>query len=175
VKKFQTRSEKETRNLAERLIVEQLELAEGKPLVIGLNGDLGTGKTIFTKAIAEFLEIDDIVTSPTYTYGREYPLVRKNQSGVLHHLDLYRVDNKQIFSALDWENLLKPGNIVIIEWWSQVVEFADFKPNLIVNLEQSEENDDFREITVVENENQTWSDEEIKNIYKEVAEVIENK
>ena len=93
-------------------LVQQLgiELISGD--IIALIGDLGGGKTWFTKGVAIGLEIDpnDIV-SPTFTLVNEY---RGRQQ--IFHIDLYRLKNKIEILALDLEDYFSREGIVIIEW-----------------------------------------------------------
>ena len=79
---------------------------------IALVGDLGGGKTWFTKGIATGLEInpDDIV-SPTFTLINEY-----HGRHQLFHIDLYRLNNAAEIAALDVEDYFAEGGIVVIEW-----------------------------------------------------------
>lgn len=82
-------------------------------LVVGLSGDLGTGKTQLTKGIARGLGITDKILSPTFALVNEY------RSGRLpfFHLDLYRLDTReQIIAAGLEEYLLKPEGVAIVEW-----------------------------------------------------------
>jgi len=80
--------------------------------IIALIGDLGGGKTWFTKGVAIGLKIDpnDIV-SPTFTLVNEYQ--GKNQ---IFHIDLYRLKNKTEILALDLEDYFSREGIVVIEW-----------------------------------------------------------
>ena len=61
-------------------------------MVIGLDGVLGAGKTIFTKGVAEFLQIEETITSPTYSYIEEYDYVRHEITGKLYHIDLWKIE-----------------------------------------------------------------------------------
>src|SRR3954469_1164643 len=82
-------------------------------LVIGLSGDLGTGKTQLTKGIARGLGITDKILSPTFALVNEYRTGRLP----MFHLDLYRLDTReQIVSAGLEEYLTKPGGISVVEW-----------------------------------------------------------
>ena len=87
-----------------------IELISGD--IIALIGDLGGGKTWFTKGIAIGLEINpnDIV-SPTFTLVNEY---RDRQQ--MFHIDLYRLKNKSEMLALDLEDYFSREGIVVIEW-----------------------------------------------------------
>lgn len=82
-------------------------------LVIGLSGDLGTGKTQLTKGIARGLGITDKILSPTFALVNEY------RSGRLpmFHLDLYRLDRReQIVGAGLEDYLTKPCGVTVVEW-----------------------------------------------------------
>ena len=80
--------------------------------IIALIGDLGGGKTWFTKGVAIGLEIDPYyIVSPTFTLVNEY-LGRQQ----LFHIDLYRIKNKTEILALDLEDYFSREGIVVIEW-----------------------------------------------------------
>ena len=105
----------------------------GNALVVGLYGDLGSGKTTFTQAVAKMFNITDDVTSPTYViekiYDINHPSQIKNQfDGAsnnfkkLIHIDAYRLDSAKELSVLDWDKTLSdPRNIIFIEWPERVV------------------------------------------------------
>ena len=82
--------------------------------IIYLYGDLGSGKTTFTKAFVEALGIEKFhVKSPTYTYIREYKLKDRN----IYHIDLYRIAEIDELLFQEIEELTEnPNNILIIEW-----------------------------------------------------------
>ena len=82
---FISRSEAETEAFAEKMAK---ELPPGS--VLTLDGDLGAGKTVFSRGFARGLGITEPVSSPTYTIIQEYPL---ENGGMLFHLDLYRIAN----------------------------------------------------------------------------------
>lgn len=86
--------------------------------VILLHGELGSGKTTFTKAIAEELKVQDVVTSPTFVTTYEYKTHNTNYPfTILHHFDLYNIENIQELNLFDLPKLLKnPNNLLIIEW-----------------------------------------------------------
>jgi tRNA threonylcarbamoyladenosine biosynthesis protein TsaE len=88
-------------------------------LVIGLSGDLGTGKTQLTKGIARGLGITDKILSPTFALVNEY------RSGRLpfFHLDLYRLDTReQIVAAGLEEYLTAPKGVAVVEWMERWAE-----------------------------------------------------
>ena len=82
--------------------------------IILLYGDLGSGKTHFTKGLAEAFKIEKFsIKSPTYTYVRQYPLDDQN----LYHIDLYRLEGEDPLLAEEiMEFAENPKNIIIIEW-----------------------------------------------------------
>jgi len=87
-----------------------MQLIDGD--IVALVGDLGGGKTWFTKGVATGLEIGpDYVVSPTFTLVNEYK--GRHQ---LFHIDLYRLKNKAEIMALDLEDYLSGEGIVVIEW-----------------------------------------------------------
>jgi tRNA threonylcarbamoyladenosine biosynthesis protein TsaE len=102
--KLTTRSEEETMEVAQNIESEKFP-----NMIICLEGDLGSGKTVFTKGLAQALGIDEIITSPTFNiikeYGGEMPLF---------HMDLYRLNGNPDELGLD-EYFNKNG-IVVIEW-----------------------------------------------------------
>ena len=80
--------------------------------VIGLDGDLGSGKTQLVKGIAKGLSIAETITSPTYTLASEYEGSHK-----LDHLDFYRLENDCQILASGLEPYFKPEGVAVIEWF----------------------------------------------------------
>ena len=102
--KIATYNEQETIELAENIASERFS-----NMIICLEGDLGSGKTIFTKGIANALGIDEPITSPTYTIIKEY----KGEMP-LFHMDVYRV--KGSVDELGLDEYFEKKGIVVIEW-----------------------------------------------------------
>lgn len=95
--------------------------------VVGLSGDLGSGKTAFTKCVASALGISDVVTSPTFILEKVYIIPRGSLVGErftkLIHIDAYRLHSASEMRALDWEALLADEhNLILLEWPEQVKE-----------------------------------------------------
>ena len=97
-------SEQDTIDLAQNFESEKF-----KNMVICLDGDLGSGKTVFTKGFAHALEVDESVTSPTFNIIKEYT----SGEMPLYHMDVYRLDGK--VEDLGLEEYYKKGGICIIE------------------------------------------------------------
>lgn len=85
--------------------------------VLVLGGDLGAGKTTFTKSFGAGLGVSEPITSPTFTLAQRYDTGRL----LLHHLDVYRLD--QIDEAIDLAlpELLESGGVVVIEWGDKIL------------------------------------------------------
>lgn len=103
--KITTRNELETIELAQNFESEKFP-----NMIICLNGELGSGKTIFTKGIANALGIDETITSPTFTIIKEYA----NGELPLYHMDVYRLNGST--DGIGIEEYFNKGGVVIIEW-----------------------------------------------------------
>ena len=86
--------------------------------VVALTGDLGTGKTTLTKAIAEGLGISDTITSPTFTIVKEY------RGGRLppYHFDVYRVSDEDELFELGYEEYFYGDGVSVVEWADLIEE-----------------------------------------------------
>jgi tRNA threonylcarbamoyladenosine biosynthesis protein TsaE len=101
--------------------------------IIILNGELGAGKTEFTKGIAKALNIEKNITSPTFTILKSY--ISKNKN--LHHFDCYRfVDKIDInLKSLGIEELVDDNNnLIVLEWANGSKFLKQYKP-LLINIE----------------------------------------
>ena len=102
--KITTRNEIETIELAQNFESEKFP-----NMIICLDGELGSGKTIFTKGIANALGIDESITSPTYTIIKEY-----DGELPLYHMDVYRLDGNT--DGVGIEEYFTKNGVVVIEW-----------------------------------------------------------
>jgi len=125
-------SEQETKDIAKRLLLKNWDNLKNHGLVIGLDGALGSGKTIFTKGVAEFLQIQDIITSPTYIYLEEYGFERHEVTGHLYHLDVWKIETEADFHQLEIQTLFGKKTVIVIEWFNQI------KPWIIPMIENSQ-------------------------------------
>ena len=103
--KFISNDEIETIELAQNIESEKFE-----NMIICLDGELGSGKTVFTKGIANALGIEESITSPTFTIIKEY----LNGEMPLYHMDVYRLDGNT--EGVGIEEYFTKGGVVIIEW-----------------------------------------------------------
>jgi tRNA threonylcarbamoyladenosine biosynthesis protein TsaE len=84
--------------------------------VIAYRGDLGAGKTAFTRGLARGLGVKESVTSPTYTIVNEY----LGGSAPLFHFDMYRLGSEDELFDIGWEDYLERGGICAVEWSENV-------------------------------------------------------
>jgi hydrolase, P-loop family len=132
---FITKSYKDTMKLGKAL---------GKSLkagdIVAFTGTLAAGKTCFTKGVALALQIEEEVTSPTFTIVSEY-------SGTmpLYHFDLYRLTSYNDFSDMGGEEYLYGDGICVIEWSEKILEDLP-KSTIVVDIQIKGEA--LREITI---------------------------
>ena len=109
--KITTHNEMETIELAQNFESEKFP-----NMVICLNGELGSGKTMFTKGIANALGINEVITSPTFTIIKEY-----DGELPLYHMDVYRLDGK--VDGIGLEEYYTKGGVVVIEWADTIKDY----------------------------------------------------
>ncbi len=135
--KVTTYSEEETIELAQNIESEKFP-----NMVICLQGDLGSGKTLFTKGFAKALEVKEEITSPTFNIIKEYT------SGELplYHMDVYRLDGK--VDDLGIEEYYTRGGITIIEWADMIPDYLP-ENRLDIKIKNSSEVEDKRTIILI--------------------------
>jgi tRNA threonylcarbamoyl adenosine modification protein YjeE len=153
-----SKSEKETEKIAEFLLNKTLHPSgtsldrEAKPIVFSLTGDLGCGKTVFSRKIGHLLGVEEKITSPTFIIYNEYELDirssivdhRKNINKFLH-FDLYRISTDYEFREIKFLELFTPNSVSCIEWPENMgeenFEWLKKNTNLIsINFEYIDEN-----------------------------------
>jgi len=115
--------------------------------IITLNGDLGTGKTEFTKGIAAGLDINDYIVSPTFTILNEYEGRLK-----LNHFDVYRVYDPMEIKSIGFDEYIFGDGVSVIEW-SDLIE--DIIPDNIIDVRLYKDLSkglDYRKITIENSE-----------------------
>ena len=133
---YRTQSAAETEALGQKL-AQKLRGGE----VIAFTGDLGAGKTAFTRGLARGLGITDRVTSPTFTIVNEYEGGRLP----LFHFDMYRLSSSDELYDIGWEDYLARGGVCAVEW-SEIVEDALESDAIRVDIKN--DGDDCRSITI---------------------------
>lgn len=110
-KPFVTTSSKQTRKMGE-ILAKELKGGE----IICLSGELGSGKTTFAQGVLKGLRAKGPYTSPTFVVMKHYKAGRRN----IYHIDVYRVESKDILD-LGWEEIIAgKNNIVIVEWAERI-------------------------------------------------------
>ena len=137
--KIKSYSEYDTIELAQNIESEKF-----KNMVICLEGDLGSGKTIFTKGFAAGLGITEPVTSPTFTILQEYEEGRIP----LYHFDVYRIADVEEMDELGYEGYFYGDGVCLIEWASLIEEILPADCSSILIEKDLEKGFDYRIITV---------------------------
>ena len=125
-------------------IAEKYASGVKSPMVISLIGDLGAGKTTFTKGFAKGFGVKQTVTSPTFTIMNEY----EGSQMPLYHFDMYRLSSKEEAINCGFEeyfDLSKLKGVVIVEWASNT---EGLLPTLHVEIELKKLDDNKREIII---------------------------
>lgn len=143
MKVIETFSESETFEIGKKMGEQAV-----KGMIICLNGDLGVGKTVFTKGFACGLGIDETVNSPTFTIVQEYAEGRLP----LYHFDVYRIGDISEMDEIGYEDYFFGDGVCFIEWAAIIKQIL---PENIINItieKNLEKGFDYRKITVEENQ-----------------------
>ena len=128
---FHSKSREDTMAFA----VEYAKSLRGGDVVL-LDGDMGAGKTVFTKGVARGLGIEEEVTSPTYAYMNDY-------DGRLFHYDCYRIESVEQAERLGLADYFDMGGICIVEWAQNI---APLLPRSVKTVTIRKLNENEREI-----------------------------
>lgn len=122
---FISKSVEETKSFAKDFLKKIAQPVAGGAIVVGLYGNLGSGKTTFTQCVAEVLGVSDHITSPTFVIMKTYnlQLTTNNRYKSLIHVDAYRLKGGEELRKLGFEKLLAdPTNLILIEWADLVAD-----------------------------------------------------
>ncbi|MDD5867585.1 tRNA (adenosine(37)-N6)-threonylcarbamoyltransferase complex ATPase subunit type 1 TsaE [Lachnospiraceae bacterium YH-ros2228] len=136
---FESRSAEETRALGKKM-GEEAKASD----VIALTGDLGVGKTVFTKGIAEGLGITEPVSSPTFTILQEYRSGRLP----LYHFDVYRIGDPEEMDEVGFDDYVYGDGLCLIEWAELISDLMPEHYRQITIEKDLEKGFDYRRITV---------------------------
>lgn len=108
--------------------------------VIGLKGNLGTGKTQFVKGVAEYFKVNEIVNSPTFLIVNEYVSNIGSNSGLkIFHFDLYRINSPDELNTIGFDEYINDENSISLIEWSDLAEKYLNKHLKTVTFEYGEE------------------------------------
>lgn len=138
---YETYSPEETRELGRKI---GAEAAPGS--VYTLVGDLGVGKTVFTQGIAEGLEIEEPICSPTFTIVQVYEEGRMP----FYHFDVYRIGDIEEMDEIGYEDYFYGEGVCMIEWANLIEEILPEHRWDITIEKDLEKGFDYRKITIKE-------------------------
>lgn len=142
IENFISNSEDETIDIAYQFTKRLLKEKKDYYLIL-LDGELGAGKTHFTKGIAKALGITQIIKSPSYNYVNEYILGKQK----MYHFDAWRIQDKKELEELNFISWIKNSNIIVVEWptvlinlVSEIFEFLSYVLIEIVVVDENSRN-----------------------------------
>ena len=133
---FLSNSALETENLA-RKFASKLKGNE----VIAFYGDLGAGKTAFTRGVADFFGLKDEVSSPTFALVNEY----SSEKTKIYHFDMYRINTFEDLESTGFFDYLGRG-IILVEWSENIKEYL---PENLIEIKISKTGESSREIEII--------------------------
>ena len=136
---YETGSPEETFELGRKLGIEAVP-----GMIICLNGDLGTGKTVFTQGFAAGLVIDEPVCSPTFTIVQVYEEGRLP----LYHFDVYRIGDPEEMEEIGYEDYFFGEGVCLIEWSELIEELIPEDAASVLIEKDLSRGTDYRRITV---------------------------
>ncbi len=137
--RFESYKEEDTFNIGKDIA---LKIKPGD--IVCLDGDLGVGKTVFTKGFAIGLEIEECITSPTFTIVQEYEEGRVP----LYHFDVYRIADPEEMYEIGFEEYINGDGVCLIEWATMI---EDILPRELIKINIRKDlakGVDYREILV---------------------------
>ena len=148
---FVSHNEIETKKIA-NILASKLEIGD----IIVLSGDLGSGKTKFTEGFLSYWDLDDEISSPTFTIVNEH---RKEDTNI-YHLDIYRLEDMGEFYAIGGTEYFTNG-ICVIEW-GELIEDILPQNYIKISFSKDDDNDSIRYL------NFKAYGERLQNVLKEI-------
>ena len=148
---FVSHNEIETKKIA-NILASKLEIGD----IIVLSGDLGSGKTKFTEGFLSYWDLDDEISSPTFTIVNEH----KKEDTNIYHLDIYRLEDMGEFYAIGGIEYFTNG-ICVIEW-GELIEDILPQNYIKISFSKDDDNDSIRYL------NFKAYGERLQNVLKEI-------
>ena len=111
--------------------------------IVVLTGELGSGKTKFVQGVLKHFNMEDEISSPTFTIVNEYTSDKTN----VYHFDVYRLEDSDEFYAMGGEEYFSKG-ICLIEWGEMIEDILP-KPYIKIIFSKDEENSDYRKLEIL--------------------------
>lgn len=118
-----THDEIETQELGKKVIQKYKNILSYKAIVICLEGELGAGKTQFSKGVAKGLGVKAPIVSPTFTLSRNYPFEGEGKMLEFVHIDTWRMFDAGELEMLGFQNSIDNCHVIVIEWANKMLEF----------------------------------------------------
>lgn len=125
--RLKTKNEMETMDFAANF-AQSLKGGE----ILALSGDLGSGKTTFTKGLAEALKVEETITSPTFVVLKNYPAKIQDRKIVFVHVDAYRAETIEDIKSVGIEDYLGQADVVMVVEWAEKI--IDILPKDIIKI-----------------------------------------
>ena len=110
----------DTENIAREVLAKEIVKSENSATVVGLYGDLGSGKTAFTQEVGKILGVAENMQSPTFVIEKIYSIDWKGFKNLIH-IDAYRLEKNSELLHLGWEEITRePENLIFLEWSENV-------------------------------------------------------
>jgi len=119
--------------------------------IVALFGDVGAGKTEFVKGVCQFFNVEEFVSSPTFTIINQYKGMLKDKKLTLYHIDLYRVDNKVELAEIGFEECIYSNNCIKLVEWAEKADEIIPNTSYSVQIKNSLSDEDERYITIQQN------------------------
>ncbi len=111
--------------------------------IVVLTGELGSGKTKFVQGVLKHFNMEDEISSPTFTIVNEYTSDKTN----VYHFDVYRLEDSDEFYAMGGDEYFSKG-ICLIEWGEMIEDILP-KPYIKIIFSKDEENSDYRKLEIL--------------------------